>query len=70
MFYCEYCGKSFKAHNNLGNHITRKHLPKSEQLYKTFSGVELDVTNSYVDKYLLEHCVCEICGRAVSDVTQ
>lgn len=63
---CPHCHKWFKP-SQLGGHVARcSKVHKEERLYMHL-GVTLDVSVSYVSKYLDEHPVCEICGKSVDE---
>ena len=69
MFKCKYCQKEFKNKSGLGNHITKTHISKENQLAK-LGVIELNVTNKFLDDYLSSHPTCEICGRTVNEVVK
>lgn len=81
---CQFCDKEFDTLVSKGSHekfcsenpdkLSNKgaqalHTAKLNRLYKTARGVELDVTNQYIEDYLDSHTTCEICGRTVEEAT-
>ena len=59
-FTCDICGKKFKSEEKVNNHKIFKH--KINRKVK-LGNIELDITNEELDKYKLEHLVCELCGK-------
>ena len=70
MFSCPYCNREFKNKSAVGNHITKKHIPKQKQFVKMNYKYELDITYEELELYKQEHNTCEICGRTVDEVVK
>lgn len=78
---CSFCNKEFynltasKVHEayckNNPDHVKAKnntnHVRKLNRLYKITPQETLDVTYGFVEKYMIEHTRCEICGKTLEE---
>lgn len=76
-FVCSYCHAKFQSEEKKIDHEKKCSQNKAIKsiLYKDrpviiTPGVYLDITRGELEKYRVEHPVCEICGRSAEEATK
>lgn len=83
-YHCRYCKQACKDDDSLNKHeqsckcnpsVGGHRKPPHTRHYYTRpmilkTGIVLDVSRAFVDKYKKDHPVCEICGRSVEETVK